>query len=85
MSYPMMVAHGRSFAPAHLTGRGVTLMNLFAIGGAGIYQVITGKLQKSAMAQGATGGDLYETMFLFYMITLALAIFIYMRTQDRLD
>jgi MFS family permease len=85
MSYPMMVAHGRSFAPAHLTGRGVTLMNLFAIGGAGVYQVITGQLQKSAMAQGAVGGALYETMLLFYMVTLAIAIIIYARSQDRLD
>ena len=85
MSYPMMVAHGRSFAPVHLTGRGVTLMNLFAIGGAGVYQVITGQLQKSAMAQGAVGGALYETMLLFYMVTLAIAIIIYARSQDRLD
>jgi MFS family permease len=85
MSYPMMVAHGRSFAPAHLTGRGVTLMNLFAIGGAGVYQVITGQLQKSALAQGAVGGALYETMLLFYIVTLAIAIIIYARSQDRLD
>ena len=38
MSYPLMIAHGRSFSPEHLTGRCVTLLNMFAIGGAGIFQ-----------------------------------------------
>lgn len=85
MSYPMMVAHGRSFAPAHLTGRGVTLMNLFAIGGAGLYQVITGYLQKTAIAQGKLQSGIYDTMLLFYIVTLAFAIVVYMRAQDRLD
>ena len=35
-SYPVIMAHGRSFFPPHLVGRGVTLMNLFSIGGVGI-------------------------------------------------
>ncbi|MDP3866362.1 MAG: MFS transporter, partial [Rhodoferax sp.] len=32
-SYGLLMAHARAFLPAHLTGRGVTLMNFFSIGG----------------------------------------------------
>ena len=85
MSYPMMVAHGRSFAPPHLTGRGVTLMNLFAIGGAGLYQVITGSLQKNAIDGGHLSADIYTNMLVFYIVTLGLAIVVYTKSQDRLD
>ena len=42
MSFPVVVAHGRSFVPIELSGRGVTLMNLFAIGGVGILQALSG-------------------------------------------
>src|SRR5690606_34583053 len=31
-SFGLMMAHGRAFMPAHLTGRGVTLLNFFSIG-----------------------------------------------------
>lgn len=41
-SYPIVIAHGRSFLPAHLTGRGVTLLNLFGMGGAGVMQFVSG-------------------------------------------
>ena len=34
-SYGLLMAHARAFVPAHLTGRGVTLMNFFSIGGVG--------------------------------------------------
>jgi predicted MFS family arabinose efflux permease len=37
-SYPIVISHGRSFCPPHLTGRGVTLLNLFGMGGAGVMQ-----------------------------------------------
>ena len=37
MSFPMIVAHGRAFAPPQIAGRGVTLMNLFSISGVGFF------------------------------------------------
>jgi hypothetical protein len=46
-SFPMVIAHGRAFLPAHLTGRGVTLLNLFGIGAVGVAQFITGRLSAS--------------------------------------
>ncbi len=85
MAYPVMVAHGRSFAPPHLTGRGVTLMNMFGMGGVGVFQFITGKLQKSSVDLGAQGADIYDDLFLFYAVTLAAALGIYLFARDRLD
>lgn len=50
MTFPLVLAHGRSFVPAHLAGRGVTLMNLFGIAGVGIFQMVTGRVQSAAAA-----------------------------------
>ena len=41
-SYGLLIAHARAFVPAHLTGRGVTLMNFFSIGGVGTMQFASG-------------------------------------------
>ena len=43
-SYPIVISHGRSFLPPHLTGRGVTLLNLFGMGGAGAMQFASGPI-----------------------------------------
>ena len=37
-SYPIVVAHGQSFLPPHLVGRGVTFINFFSIGGVALLQ-----------------------------------------------
>lgn len=47
MSYSLLMAHGRSFFPDHLLGRGITLMNTLFIGGAGVLQPLSGALMKS--------------------------------------
>lgn len=80
-SFPVLVAHGRSFFPPHLTGRGVTLLNLFGIAGVGLGQVITGRIHKSA------GGGLpaYEGIFAFMAIALAAGVLIYITSRDRTD
>ena len=41
-SFGLIMAHGRAFVPAHLTGRGVTLLNFFSIGTVGLMQFATG-------------------------------------------
>src|SRR5690606_11123215 len=58
-SYPLVFAHGRAFLPPALTGRGVTLMNLFSIGGAGVFQYL------SARVHVASGSD-YVVLFAFF-------------------
>ncbi|MBY6157693.1 MFS transporter [Pseudooceanicola nitratireducens] len=75
-NYPMLMAHGRAFLPPHLVGRGVTLMNLFSIGGAGLAQVITGPIY-------AGGG--FVPVFLFYAGAQSIGLLIYLMSRDRMD
>ena len=81
----MMMAHGRAFFPPHLVGRGVTLMNLFAIGGVGVMQMLTGRLY-TRVAEGAVSpAEPYQALFVFYGALVALGLFIYVFAQDRTD
>ena len=53
MTYGVLMAHGRSFVPDHLLGRGITLLNVLFIGGAGVLQPLSGGLMKGiAMGLG---------------------------------
>ena len=85
MSFPMLMAHGRSFIPAHLAGRGVTLMNLFGIGGVGLLQVVTGRLHGLAAATGDSVAFPYQAVFGFFAVLLALGLAVYLFSRDRLD
>ena len=85
MSYPLMVAHGKSFAPVHLSGRAVTLMNLFAIGGVGIMQVVTGYIHQTAVQSGLVGATLYTPLFFFYAVLIATGLVIYLKAHDNLN
>ena len=58
MSFPLMVAHGRSHFPPHLAGRGVTFLNLLAIGGAGLAQIASGRLPPLPPPRRRPGGAL---------------------------
>ena len=78
-SFGIVIAHGRAFVPPHLTGRGVTLLNLFGIAGAGIAQVLTGQLH-SAMQPAP-----YPAIFLYFGVTTALGLIAYLFSQDRTD
>lgn len=79
--YAVQMAHGKAFVPKHLTGRGVTLLNFFSIGGAGLMQAVSGEVVE------AFGGSLnpvaaYDALFLFYIITLGAALAIYVFSRD---
>lgn len=82
-SFPMIMAHGRSFFPAHLTGRGVTLLNLFSIGGVGMLQMISGRVH--AHAPDAPPEAAYQALFLFFGVLLLLGCLIYAFSKDRTD
>lgn len=85
MSFPIMMAHGRAFVPPALAGRGVTLMNLFGIGGVGVSQTVSGQLFSAQLDSGATSGDAYHAVFLFFAALLAIGLMIYAFSRDRLD
>ena len=75
------MAHARAFVPAHLTGRGVTLMNFFSIGGVGAMQFLTGGVVTASSMPGdpATG---YAALFSFYVLMLGLALLVYLFARD---
>ena len=41
---PVLIAHGRSFLPPHLVGRGMTLFNIGTMGGTFVVQLVSGAL-----------------------------------------
>ncbi len=83
-SYPLMMSHARGFIPAHLTGRGVTLMNLFSIGGVGVLQFATRPLYEGAAAEGGAAAG-HVTLFWFFAGLLALGLVAYAFSKDRRD
>jgi predicted MFS family arabinose efflux permease len=82
-SFPMVMAHGRAFVPAHLMGRGVTLLNLFGIGAVGLAQIATGRLH--AVVSDTPPETPYAAIFLFFAVLLLLGTAIYAFSTDRTD
>lgn len=84
-SFAVIMAHGRSFVPPHLTGRGVTLLNFFGIGGAGVMQLVTGRLFDAGAQAGLSDVDNFARLFTFYGLTLVAGCAIYLFSRDRTD
>jgi predicted MFS family arabinose efflux permease len=82
-SFPMVIAHGRAFFPPELMGRGVTLLNLFGIAPIGIAQIVTGRIHAGTAA--TTQAAPYEAVFLFFAVTTAIGLAVYLWSQDRTD
>ncbi|MEP2533805.1 MFS transporter [Shimia sp.] len=82
-SFPLIVAHGRSFIPPHLLGRGVTLLNLFGIGGVGVMQFGSGRLHSAVSATHPTLA--YQVLFATFGALLLIGLLIYLFSQDRTD
>lgn len=83
-SFPVLVAHGRAFFPPHLVGRGVTLMNLFGIGGAGLMQFVSGRLHDAA-ADPAVPTAPYTALFALFGVTLLAGVLIYLFSRDNMN
>ncbi len=82
-SFPVVIAHGRAFFPPHLVGRGVTLMNLFGIGGVGVMQFASGRIHPAY-----SGGDPaapYVAIFAFFGLSLMVGALIYLFSRDSMD
>lgn len=80
-TYPAIMAHGRSFLPPHLVGRGVTMLNLCSIGGVGIAQFATGRIYA---AQTPAEWDALPFIYIlaFFATCLAVGIAIYLCAKD---
>lgn len=79
-SFPMMVAHGRSFIPPHLLGRGVTLLNLFGIGGVGVMQALSSRVHGGVAPVPPEAP--YQAIFLLFGLSLLAGCLIYLFARD---
>ncbi len=82
MTYGVVMAHARAFLPAHALGRGLTLMNTFMIGGAGLIQPLSGAYVQTLAAQGLGGAAVYAALFGLYALVLGLALAVYVTAPD---
>ena len=80
-SFVVQAAHGRAFYPPHLVGRGVTLLNAFSIGGAGILQITTGALVGATSSPGIPELQ-WSWLFGFYAVSLTFAVIVYSFSKD---
>jgi MFS family permease len=81
---PILTAHGKALFPPELTGRGITLMNIGAIGGVFLSQSATGVLVD--MVGRAPGGGYaegaYQAVFGALGLWLLLSLIFYARAVD---
>lgn len=83
-TFPVVTAHARIFIPPHLMGRGVTFINLCGIITVGISQQITGRLH-TALDSPATPLLPFNAIFLFFGLSVALGLTIYLCATERTD
>ena len=80
MTYGVLMAHGRSFVPDHLLGRGITLLNVLFIGGAGILQPLSGALMSAMRDQPPASA--HATLHLIFAGLLILGLAAYTLARD---
>lgn len=74
-------AHGKSFIPVNIIGRGMTLLNFFSIGGVALAQFASGRIVETwSSAQSPLSG--FSALYAFYAVVLGGAIVIYLFSQD---
>lgn len=83
--FPLLVAHSKAFMPANLTGRGISLVNLFGIGGVGIAQFATAPLHRYGQEVGTAPSTPYALIFALFGVSLLCGLLAYLRVQDRMD
>lgn len=79
-SYGVLMAHGRTFLPDHLIGRGVTLMNAGSIFGVGLMQFLTGRIVDAQPDPTSTAT--YQILFGTYAVVLLVALLVYLTSRD---
>ena len=80
-SYPIVISHGRSFCPPHLTGRGVTLLNLFGMGGAGVMQFASGPTF-ATLSQTRPPVEAYGALFGIIGLVILAGLAVYAFSRD---
>jgi predicted MFS family arabinose efflux permease len=83
ITYALIMAHGRSFMPTHLLGRGVTFMNFVFMGGGGLVQSVSGRYVQWASSAGLPPSAIYGRLHLGFALVLAGALAIYSVSRPR--
>jgi hypothetical protein len=83
MTYGVLMAHGRALFSDYLLGRGITLMNVLFIGGAGILQPISGAAVTAMKADGLAAAEIYSRLHFGFAMALTAALVIYLFSRDR--
>ncbi len=81
MTYGVLMAHGRSFVPDHLLGRGITLLNVLFIGGAGVLQPVSGALMQAWDSAGFKQS--YGLLHVMFGTLLLAALAVYLFSRDK--
>jgi len=84
---PVLTAHAKSLFPDRLIGRGLSLINIAAIGGVFLQQIATGALIALFPAQMVDGAriypaEAYQFIFGFLALEIVVACLIYSRIRD---
>jgi MFS family permease len=77
---PVLISHGRSILPQHLTGRGMTLFNIGSMGGTFVVQFVSGALIDLFPAtNGVYPLDAYRLVFAVQALAVVAACVSYLR------
>ncbi|MFU1605154.1 MFS transporter [Sulfitobacter pontiacus] len=80
-TYAVIIAHGRSFMPPQLVGRGMTLLNLCSIGGVGVAQFLSGRVYATSQP-AVTAQAPYVMIFTLFAVLMAAGLFVYLFSRD---
>jgi predicted MFS family arabinose efflux permease len=80
-TYAVIIAHGRSFLPPQLIGRGMTLLNLCSIGGVGVAQFLSGRAF-GASQPAVTAQAPYVVIFTLFAGMMAAGLCVYLFSRD---
>ncbi len=84
---PVLTSHGKSLFPPELTGRGLSLMNIAAMGGVFLQQILTGAVISLFDSKFVDGvhvypPEAYRVVFGLLAAEIAVAMLLYTRTLD---
>jgi hypothetical protein len=82
MTYGVLMAHARAFLPTALLGRGLTLMNMCLIGGAGLLQPLSGVWMREMTARGIAAADAHAALYGGFAMALTATLVVYLVSRD---
>jgi MFS family permease len=81
-TYPMLMAHGRTFLPDHLLGRGITLLNFTFMVGAAVVQLVSGRVVDALKSAGRSPAEVFALLHLGFGVALLAATVVYFGARN---